>query len=53
MENKLFVFFIFTFSYFIPMFAIIFFYSQIVGHVVNHEKALKAQVLFSLWAAAV
>ncbi|XP_059489071.1 opsin, ultraviolet-sensitive [Neocloeon triangulifer] len=43
MENKMFVFFIFVFSYFIPMFSIIFFYSQIVGHVVNHEKALKAQ----------
>ncbi|CAB3363334.1 Hypothetical predicted protein [Cloeon dipterum] len=43
METKLFVFFIFIFSYFVPMFSIIFFYSQIVGHVVNHEKALKAQ----------
>jgi len=44
MDTKLFVFFIFVFSYCVPMFSIIFFYSQIVGHVVNHEKALKAQV---------
>jgi len=46
MDNKLFVFFIFVFSYCVPMFSIIFFYSQIVGHVCNHEKALKAQVKF-------
>lgn len=34
---------IFTFSYVIPMSLIIYYYSQIVSHVVNHEKALKAQ----------
>jgi r-opsin len=44
MDNRMFVFFIFIFAYFFPMFSIIFFYSQIVGHVFSHEKALKAQV---------
>lgn len=34
---------IFTFSYVVPMTLIIYYYSQIVGHVINHEKALKAQ----------
>lgn len=34
---------IFTFSYAIPMSLILYFYSQIVGHVVNHEKALREQ----------
>ena len=34
---------IFTFSYVIPMSMIIYFYSQIVSHVINHEKALKEQ----------
>jgi r-opsin len=34
---------IFTFSYVIPMSMIIYFYSQIVSHVVNHEKALREQ----------
>ncbi|KAF4525364.1 Short Wavelength Sensitive Opsin Ultraviolet [Ephemera danica] len=43
MENKLFVFFIFICAYFIPMLLIMFYYSQIVGHVINHEKALKEQ----------
>ncbi|XP_059469982.1 opsin, ultraviolet-sensitive-like [Neocloeon triangulifer] len=42
-ENKLFVFFIFIFAYVIPMSLIIFFYSQIVSQVFNHEKALRAQ----------
>lgn len=40
----MFVAVIFTFSYVIPMTMIIYFYSQIVGHVVNHEKALREQV---------
>lgn len=34
---------IFTFSYVFPMSMIIYFYSQIVSHVVNHEKALREQ----------
>ncbi|XP_059470042.1 opsin, ultraviolet-sensitive-like [Neocloeon triangulifer] len=42
-DNKLFVFFIFTFSYVFPMSFIIFFYSQIVSQVFNHEKALRKQ----------
>ncbi|XP_065333559.1 opsin, ultraviolet-sensitive-like [Cloeon dipterum] len=43
MDIKLFVFFIFTFSYAIPMFMTMFFYSQIVSQVFNHEKALRKQ----------
>ncbi|KAF2904176.1 hypothetical protein ILUMI_01996 [Ignelater luminosus] len=42
-DNHMFVAVIFTFSYVIPMSLIIYFYSQIVKHVVNHEKALKEQ----------
>lgn len=42
-DNHMFVGVIFTFSYVIPMSLIIYFYSQIVSHVVNHEKALKEQ----------
>ncbi|XP_022919991.2 leukocyte receptor cluster member 8 homolog isoform X2 [Onthophagus taurus] len=42
-DNDLFVAVIFTFSYAIPMTMIIYFYSQIVGHVMKHEKALKEQ----------
>jgi r-opsin len=42
-DNRMFVGTIFTFSYVIPMSLIIFFYAQIVSHVVAHEKALKAQ----------
>ncbi|XP_065339545.1 opsin-2-like [Cloeon dipterum] len=42
-ENKMFVLTIFIFAYVIPMSLIIFFYSQIVTQVFNHEKALKAQ----------
>nr|APY20617.1 ultraviolet sensitive opsin 2 [Lepicerus sp. CRS-2017] len=42
-DNRMFVGVIFTFSYVIPMSMIIYFYSQIVSHVVNHEKALKEQ----------
>jgi r-opsin len=34
---------IFTFSYILPMSLIIYYYSQIVSHVVAHEKALKEQ----------
>nr|CAD7589396.1 unnamed protein product [Timema genevievae] len=43
-ENHSFVMTIFVFSYVIPMSFIIYFYSQIVGHVVNHEKALREQI---------
>lgn len=42
-EIRYFVATIFTFSYCIPMLLIIYYYSQIVGHVVNHEKALREQ----------
>lgn len=42
-ETRYFVGTIFTFSYIIPMSMIIYFYSQIVGHVMNHEKALREQ----------
>nr|QRI42697.1 ultraviolet sensitive opsin 1 [Agrilus planipennis] len=42
-ENKLFVMTIFIFSYVLPMSLIIYFYSQIVSHVVNHEKTLREQ----------
>nr|QWV42686.1 ultraviolet sensitive opsin 2 [Porrostoma sp. CRS 2021] len=42
-DNQMFVGVIFTFSYVIPMSLIIYFYSQIVKHVVNHEKALREQ----------
>ena len=42
-ETRYFVATIFTFSYALPMTLIIYYYSQIVSHVVNHEKALRAQ----------
>lgn len=42
-ETRIFVATIFTFSYAIPMMLIIYYYSQIVSHVVNHEKALREQ----------
>nr|WCQ76401.1 ultraviolet sensitive opsin 1 [Byrrhus pilula] len=42
-DNHVFVAAIFTCSYVIPMSLIIYFYSQIVSHVINHEKALKEQ----------
>lgn len=42
-DTRLFVGVIFTFSYFIPMSLIIYYYSQIVGHVFSHEKALRDQ----------
>lgn len=42
-DNQLFVAVIFTFSYAIPMFLIMFFYSQIVKHVFSHEKKLREQ----------
>lgn len=34
---------LFTFSYVFPMSLIIYYYSQIVSHVANHEKALRDQ----------
>lgn len=43
-NNKTFVASLFIFSYVLPMSFIIFFYSQIVSHVVNHEKNLRDQV---------
>ncbi|XP_062708568.1 opsin, ultraviolet-sensitive [Aedes albopictus] len=42
-DNRMFVGTIFTFSYVLPMSLIIYYYSQIVSHVVNHEKALREQ----------
>jgi r-opsin len=42
-DQQMFIGTIFSFSYVIPMSMIIYFYSQIVSHVVNHEKALKEQ----------
>nr|BAQ54879.1 opsin, ultraviolet sensitive type [Anax parthenope] len=42
-ENKIFVMVLFFFSYVVPMFMIIFYYAQIVGHVFDHEKALRDQ----------
>jgi len=42
-EIQYFVATIFTFSYCIPMSLIIYYYSQIVNHVIDHEKALREQ----------
>ena len=42
-EIRIFTGIIFTFSYFIPMLMIMFFYSKIVGHVMSHEKNLREQ----------
>nr|WCQ76398.1 ultraviolet sensitive opsin 2 [Heterocerus fenestratus] len=42
-DNHMFVSAIFVFSYVIPMSMIIYFYSQIVSHVINHEKLLREQ----------
>nr|APY20653.1 ultraviolet sensitive opsin [Pogonus chalceus] len=42
-DNHMFVAVIFTFSYVVPMSLIIYYYSQIVSHVVSHEKALREQ----------
>ncbi|XP_031624823.1 opsin, ultraviolet-sensitive-like [Contarinia nasturtii] len=42
-DNRLFVAVLFTFSYCIPMTLIIYYYSQIVNHVFQHEKTLRAQ----------
>ncbi|XP_012273472.1 opsin, ultraviolet-sensitive [Orussus abietinus] len=42
-ETRYFVGTIFTFSYVLPMVLIIYYYSQIVSHVVEHEKALREQ----------
>nr|ANN11831.1 ultraviolet wavelength sensitive opsin 2 [Chrysobothris lateralis]APY20575.1 ultraviolet sensitive opsin 2 [Chrysobothris lateralis] len=42
-DNRMFVTVLFVFSYVIPMSLIIYYYSQIVSHVVAHEKALREQ----------
>nr|APY20644.1 ultraviolet sensitive opsin [Paussus spinicoxis] len=42
-DTQLFVAIIFVFSYFIPMSLIIYYYSQIVRKVIEHEKTLKEQ----------
>ncbi|XP_065345505.1 opsin, ultraviolet-sensitive-like isoform X2 [Cloeon dipterum] len=44
LSNRLFVLTIFVCAYLIPMSLVIYFYSQIVGLVVDHEKALKEQM---------
>jgi len=51
-ENQSFVVTIFIFSYMLPMSLIIYFYSQIVSHVVNHEKTLREQVSCWSWYVA-
>lgn len=43
-ETKAFVGIMFVICYVMPMSLIIYFYSQIVSHVFNHEKALREQV---------
>lgn len=42
-ETRYFVLTLFIFSYCVPMSLIVYYYSQIVSHVVNHEKALREQ----------
>ena len=42
-KSKSFVLYAFIFNYCVPMSLVIFFYIQIVGAVVSHEKALRAQ----------
>lgn len=42
-DNRMFVGTLFTFAYVIPMSLILYFYAQIVSHVVAHEKALRDQ----------
>ncbi|KAG8312864.1 Melanopsin [Homalodisca vitripennis] len=42
-ETRFFVLVLFCVCYVLPMSMIVFFYSQIVSHVVNHEKALRDQ----------
>nr|QWV42703.1 ultraviolet sensitive opsin 1 [Calopteron sp. CRS 2021] len=42
-DNRMFVAVIFICSYVIPMSLVIYFYSQIVKHVIRHEKALREQ----------
>lgn len=46
-DNHMFVAVIFTFSYVLPMSLIIYYYSQIVSHVINHEKTLREQVQYN------
>lgn len=47
-QTKSFVATLFTVSYVLPMFLIIYFYSRIVMHVIQHEKSLKSQVNYDL-----
>lgn len=50
-DNQMYVAVIFTFSYVLPMSLIIYYYGQIVSHVIAHEKTLREQVqifIFSL-----
>nr|WCQ76387.1 ultraviolet sensitive opsin 2 [Agrilus zanthoxylumi] len=42
-DTRMFVAVLFTFSYVLPMTSIIYYYSQIVSHVFDHEKALREQ----------
>lgn len=43
-ETRAFVGIMFVICYVLPMSSVIYFYSQIVTHVFNHEKALREQV---------
>jgi r-opsin len=43
-ETRAFIGIMFTICYIIPVSLVIYFYSQIVSHVFNHEKALREQV---------
>lgn len=43
-ETKAFVGIMFCVCYVIPLIFILYYYSQIVSHVFNHEKALREQV---------
>lgn len=48
-ETRAFIGIMFTICYIIPVSLVIFFYSQIVSHVFNHEKALREQVTCILY----
>jgi len=48
-ETRAFVGIMFVICYVIPMSLVIFFYSQIVSHVFNHEKALREQVNYMIF----
>lgn len=49
-ETRAFIGIMFVICYVIPVSLVIFFYSQIVSHVFNHEKALREQVVYIFMA---